>query len=204
MRRIAVIGLGYAGLYTALALGKRKKVIGYDINKTRIKELSEHVDRNGNFTPESFIDTKIEFTSDPERLREADFYIVIVPTPVNSAKEPDFKPLILSSELVGKYLKRGDIVVYESTVYPGATEEVCAPILEKVSGLHLGKDFFLGYSPERINPGDKLHHFEDMVKIVSGSDAATLDIIAKEYEDVIDAGIYRVSNIKVAEAAKVI
>jgi UDP-N-acetyl-D-glucosamine/UDP-N-acetyl-D-galactosamine dehydrogenase len=203
-RKIAIIGLGYAGLHTALAFSKQKKVIGYDINKKRIEELRQHIDTHGDFTKEDFLSSQIEYIDHPDQLKEADFYIIVVPTPINSAKEPDFEPLIEASNLVGKYLKPKDIVVYESTVYPGATEEICLPILEKISGLSLHKDFSLGYSPERINPGDKIHHFENTVKIVSGSDAKTLDIIATEYAHAIQTDIYRVSNIKTAEAAKII
>lgn len=203
-RKIAIIGLGYAGLHTALAFSKQKKVIGYDINKKRIEELRRHVDTHGDFTKEDFLNSQIEYLDHPDRLKEADFYIIVVPTPINSAKEPDFEPLIEASSLVGKYLKPKDIVVYESTVYPGATEEICLPILEKISGLSLHKDFSLGYSPERINPGDKIHHFENTVKIVSGSDAKTLDIVAAEYASAIKTDIYRVPNIKTAEAAKII
>lgn len=204
MRKIAIIGLGYAGLHTALALGKHKKIIGYDINTKRVAELLNDKDVHNEFSEKALKDTLVEFTSEEDKLKTADFYIIIVPTPINYAKEPDFTLLISASALVGKYLKKGDIVVYESTVYPGATEEICGPVLEAKSGLILGKDFSLGYSPERINPGDKIHKFEDTIKIVSGSDAKTLKIIAKEYEPAVEAGVLCVSSIKAAEASKVI
>lgn len=204
MRKIAIIGLGYAGLHTALAFGKHQKIIGYDINRARVTELVKHKDIHNDFTKKELKDTLAQFTYDESALKTANFYIIIVPTPVNQAKEPDLIPLVSASTLVGKYLKKGDIVVYESTVYPGATEEICVPVLEAKSGLTLGKDFSLGYSPERINPGDKIHKFEDTIKIVAGSDAKTLEIIAKEYENAVDAGVLRVSSIKVAESAKAI
>jgi UDP-N-acetyl-D-glucosamine/UDP-N-acetyl-D-galactosamine dehydrogenase len=204
MRKIAVIGLGYAGLHTTLAFSKHKNIIGYDVNKKRVEELSHQIDAHGEFTAKDFLNSNTEYTSEPDRLKEADFYIIIVPTPINLAKEPNFEALIAASTLIGKYLKPNDIVVYESTVYPGATEEICLPILETISGLSVNKDFSLGYSPERINPGDKIHTFEDTVKIVSSSNDDALDIIAKEYADAIDAGIYRVSSIRAAEAVKVI
>lgn len=203
-RKIAVIGLGYVGLAVAIGFGHVTNVIGFDINPVRIKELSKHYDRHGDFTTAELNAVNITYTTDPHLLQQADFFIVAVPTPLNSVKHPDFSMLVSASTIVGQHLKRGDIVVYESTVYPGATEEVCIPTLEQVSKLRCGSDFKVGYSPERINPSDKKHTFSNIKKIVSGQDAETLDIIAKTYAKVVKAGIYRVSSIKVAEAAKVI
>lgn len=203
-RKISVTGLGYVGLPVAAAFGKTAQVVGFDVNKTRVSELSQHYDRNNDLSESELKSCNILYTSDPQQLKSADFHIVAVPTPINSTKHPDFSFLIDSSKAIGQYLKKGDIVVYESTVYPGATEEVCVPELEKASNLICGTDFTVGYSPERINPGDKEHTFTTTKKIVSGQDKKTLDIIAQVYGSVVDAGVYPVSSIKVAEAAKVI
>lgn len=201
---ISVIGLGYVGLPVAVAFGKRRKTIGFDINAPRIKELQSGYDRTDEVTGEDLATADILFTSSVEELKLADFHIVAVPTPVDDANQPDLSPMLKASETVGKALKRGDIVVYESTVYPGVTEHECVPILERVSGLVCGQDFTVGYSPERINPGDKEHTFTKIKKVVSGQDAATLEIVANVYETVVTVGVHRASSIKVAEAAKVI
>jgi len=204
MRAISVIGLGYVGLPVAVAFGQIAHVIGFDINPNRLKQLREGIDSTGEIPAEVLASTEILFTSLVEDLKKADFHIVAVPTPVNEAKQPDLSLLIKASEIVGCVLKKGDIVVYESTVYPGATEEDCVPVLERSSGLTCGVDFKVGYSPERINPGDKEHTFTKILKIVSGQDEESLDIIASVYESVVKAGVYRATSIKVAEAAKVI
>ncbi|MBW8309682.1 MAG: nucleotide sugar dehydrogenase [Candidatus Paracaedibacteraceae bacterium] len=204
LRRISVIGLGYVGLPVAVAFGKKHTTIGFDINQTRLDELRQGHDRTREVEPEDLQASDIIFTSDVKDLAQADFHIVTVPTPVNHVNQPDFTPLEKASQTVGSALKKGDIVVYESTVYPGATEEICIPILEKVSGLTYGVDFTAGYSPERINPGDKEKTFTKITKVVSGSDQATLDIIADVYGSVVTAGIFKAATIKVAEAAKVI
>ena len=203
-RKIAVVGLGYVGLPVAIAFGKAARTIGFDINPKRVEALRQGHDHTGEVTPEDLTQSDIVFTSEPEVLREADFHIVAVPTPVDDAHQPDLTPLLRASETLGRVLKRGDIVVYESTVYPGATEEDCVPILEKHSGLRCGPDFTVGYSPERINPGDKEHTFTKIKKVVSGLDDATLDLVARVYESVVTAGVHRAASIKVAEAAKVI
>ncbi|OPY07853.1 MAG: UDP-N-acetyl-D-glucosamine 6-dehydrogenase [Syntrophaceae bacterium PtaB.Bin095] len=203
-RVVSVIGLGYVGLPVAVAFGKRKRTVGFDINSTRIAELRKGHDRTGEVTPEDLAAADILFTSDINELRQADFHIVAVPTPVDNANQPDLTPVLRASETAGKALKKGDIVVYESTVYPGVTEEECVPILERVSGLTCGTDFTVGYSPERINPGDKEHTFTKIKKVVSGQDAETLEIVASVYESVVTAGVHRAPTIKVAEAAKVI
>jgi len=203
-RVISVIGLGYVGLLVAVAFGKVGKVVGFDINPVRIEELKNDYDRTGEVTAEELLAAGILFTSKTGDLKQADFHIVTVPTPVDSANQPDLTPIIRASETVGKALKKGDIVVYESTVYPGVTEEECAPVLERISGLECGRDFRIGYSPERINPGDKEHTFTKIRKVVSGQDEESLDIIARVYESVVTAGVHRASSIKVAEAAKVI
>lgn len=204
MRKIAVVGLGYVGLPVAVAFGKKGKVVGFDINARRLRELEKGHDRTGEVTAADLATTKITYTDSLDVLRKADFFIVAVPTPVDDANQPDLTPVLRASESVGKALKRGDIVVYESTVYPGATEEDCAPILERESGLKSGKDFFLGYSPERINPGDKQHVFTKIKKVVSGQTLEVLDIVAEVYGSVVEAGVHRAPSIKVAEAAKVI
>jgi len=203
-RIISVVGLGYVGLPVAIAFGKVRQTIGFDINPVRIEELKNNHDRTGEVTSEDLATADILFTNSFDELRKADFHIVAVPTPVDQAHVPDLGIVLKASESVGKALKPGDIVVYESTVYPGATEEECVPVLEKVSGLKCGTDFFVGYSPERINPGDKEHTFTTIKKVVSGQDAATLETVAQVYESVVTAGVHRASSIKVAEAAKVI
>ena len=203
-RRIAVVGLGYVGLPIAVAFGKRRRVIGFDINKAKIAELQKGLDRTGEVSAADLKATEVHYTYQPSDLKTADFIIVAVPTPINEALQPDLTALRKSSELIGANLSPGSIVVFESTVYPGATEEVCQPILEQASGMKCGVDFTLGYSPERINPGDKEHTLETIIKVVSAQDAATLEILAKTYELVVKAGIHRASSIKVAEAAKVI
>jgi UDP-N-acetyl-D-galactosamine dehydrogenase len=204
-RKLAVIGLGYVGLPVAVAFGRQgSRVIGFDIDSARISELKAGRDRTREVEPGDLAVAKVVFTSDPDELSAADFFIVTVPTPIDQARRPDLTALLRASTTVGKALKKGDIVVYESTVYPGATEEDCVPILEQASGLLVGRDFTVGYSPERINPGDKAHRFETITKIVAGQDARTLDIIAAVYGSVVTAGLHRAPSIKVAEAAKVI
>lgn len=203
-RIVSVVGLGYVGLPVAVAFGKVRRTIGFDINRIRISELRESFDRTGEVAREDLQSADILFTDTFEELATADFHIVAVPTPVDEANQPDLTLMFKASESVGKALKVGDIVVYESTVYPGVTEELCVPILERVSGLRNGRDFTVGYSPERINPGDKEHTFTKIRKVVSGQDAETLEIVAKVYESVVTAGVHRATSIKVAEAAKVI
>ncbi len=203
-RTVSVIGLGYVGLPVAVAFGEKRKTIGFDINASRIEELKSGFDRTGEVDPEDLKSSDILFTDKIEELKLADFHIVAVPTPVDDANQPDLTPMFKASETVAKALKKGDIVVYESTVYPGVTEDECVPVLERVSGLTCGVDFTVGYSPERINPGDKLHTFTKITKVVSGQDAATLEVVAQVYESVVTAGVHRASSIKAAEAAKVI
>lgn len=203
-RSIAVVGLGYVGLPIAVAFGKLGPVIGFDINKSKIDELKNGIDRTGEVTPADLNAAQVHYTSDPATLKKADFIIVAVPTPINEALQPDLKALRMSSETIGANMARGTIVVYESTVYPGVTEEICVPILEKMSGMKAGVDFKVGYSPERINPGDKEHTLEKIVKVVSAQDAESLEIVAQTYGLVVKAGIHRAPSIKVAEAAKVI
>jgi UDP-N-acetyl-D-glucosamine/UDP-N-acetyl-D-galactosamine dehydrogenase len=203
-RKIAIVGLGYVGLPIAVAFGKRHPVIGFDINKVKIEELQRGFDRTGEVSTSDLKASEVQYTSEPTDLKAADFIIVAVPTPINEALQPDLKALRMSSELIGKNMSPGTIVVYESTVYPGVTEEVCLPILEKTSGLKSGTDFKVGYSPERINPGDKEHTLEKIVKVVSAQDEESLEIVANTYALVVKAGIHRASSIKVAEAAKVI
>jgi len=203
--RIAVIGLGYVGLPVALAFAKKfPQTIGFDIDKTRIHDLRHCVDRTGEFTPEELRSTNLYVTNDPTELRGTTFFVIAVPTPVNRANRPDLSALVSASEIVGNVLAPGAVVVYESTVYPGVTEEICGPILERVSGLRRGVDFKIGYSPERINPGDKEHTLEKIVKVVSGEDEEALERIAAVYSQIVEAGIHRTPSIKVAEAAKVI
>ncbi|ARU61203.1 GDP-mannose dehydrogenase [Tumebacillus avium] len=204
MRKIAIVGLGYVGLPVAAAFGEVVPVLGFDINQHRVDTLKQGYDYTNEMSAEELARTQIDYTADPARLAESDFIIVAVPTPIDQAKKPDLTPLIKASETVGKHLAKGTIVVYESTVYPGTTEEVCVPILERLSGLTAGVDFFVGYSPERINPGDKEHTFTSIVKVVSGMNEDTLQIVADTYGMVVQAGVYRASSIKVAEAAKVI
>ncbi|MEI8276003.1 MAG: nucleotide sugar dehydrogenase [Hyphomicrobiales bacterium] len=204
-RKIAVIGLGYVGLPVAAAFARAGvPVVGFDINAERIAELKSGLDRTREVEAEDLALPALTYTGDPAALRTSDFYIVTVPTPIDTARRPDLGAMLSASKTVGGVLKRGDIVVYESTVYPGACEEDCLPVLEKISGLKAGTDFTIGYSPERINPGDKLHRFETIMKVVSGQDAKTLDIVADVYGSVVTAGIHRAPSIKVAEAAKVI
>lgn len=203
-RKIAVVGLGYVGLPVAVAFGQKTGVVGFDISRQRVEELIEGRDSTGEVSSESLKSSRVEFTSEAKRLRDADFIVVAVPTPIDDAKRPNLNPLITASKIVGQNLSRGSIVVYESTVYPGVTEDVCGPILERESGLRRGIDFKIGYSPERINPGDKEHSFARIKKIVSGEDEESLEIITQVYGGVVDAGIHRASSIKVAEAAKVI
>ncbi len=203
-RKVSVVGLGYVGLPVAVAFGLKERVVGFDINSKRIAELKAGEDHTREVEAAQLKAADILYTADPKDLRQADFHIVAVPTPIDDARNPDFSPLLGASETVGRVLKAGDIVVYESTVYPGATEEVCVPVLEKHSGLKGGRDFTVGYSPERINPGDKEHTFTRITKIVSGQDAKTLDIVAGVYGSVVTAGIHRAPTIKTAEAAKVI
>jgi UDP-N-acetyl-D-galactosamine dehydrogenase len=203
-RKVAVVGLGYVGLPVAVAMGKVGRTIGFDIKADRIRELKSGKDRTGEVCAADLKTTDILFTDRIEDLRLADFHIVAVPTPVDDANRPDLTPVLRASETVGKALKRGDIVVYESTVYPGATEEDCVPVLERVSGLKCGRDFKVGYSPERINPGDKEHTFTKIKKVVSGQDAKTCEIVAEVYGSVVKAGVFKAASIKVAEAAKVI
>lgn len=203
-RKIAVVGLGYVGLPVAVAFGKKQHVVGFDINNERINELETGYDRTNEVTDEDLKKANITFTSNSDELSKVDFIIVAVPTPINKNNQPDLTPLIKASETVGKALTKDTIVVYESTVYPGATEEDCVPVLEKFSGLTNGKDFFVGYSPERINPGDKVHTFETITKVVSGQTREVLDVVAEVYSMVVKAGVHKASSIKVAEAAKVI
>ncbi|MFP8782871.1 MULTISPECIES: nucleotide sugar dehydrogenase [Planococcus] len=203
-RKIGVVGLGYVGLPVAVAFGKKHQIVGFDINENRISTLINGTDYTNEVTAEELKAATIEFTSNPEKLKEADFLIVAVPTPINEHNQPDLTPLVKASETVGKNLSEGTIVVFESTVYPGATEEVCVPVLEKFSGLECGKDFFVGYSPERINPGDKEHTFTTITKVVSGQTQEVLEVVADTYSSVVKAGVHKASSIKVAEAAKVI
>ena len=202
---IAVIGLGYVGLPVALAFArKHARVVGVDINQARVDELRSGQDRTNEADLTELRATTLRVTADPEELRAATFFVVTVPTPIDSNRQPDLTPVERASETVGKYLSRGAVVVYESTVYPGVTEEICGPILERLSGLRCGVDFTLGYSPERINPGDRTHTLERITKVVSGQDAATLDRVADVYGAIIEAGVHRAPSIRVAEAAKVI
>lgn len=203
-RKIGVVGLGYVGLPVAVAFGKEHNIVGFDINEARIASLIGGTDYTNEVTDQELTETSIVFTSDPAKLKETDFMIVAVPTPINEHNQPDLTPLVKASETVGKNLSKGTIVVFESTVYPGATEEVCVPVLEKFSGLKCGEDFFVGYSPERINPGDKEHTFTTITKVVSGQTQEVLEIVADTYASVVKAGVHKASSIKVAEAAKVI
>jgi UDP-N-acetyl-D-glucosamine/UDP-N-acetyl-D-galactosamine dehydrogenase len=202
--RVAVIGLGYVGLPVALAFAEHHPTVGFDIDHERIKQLSTGHDRTREVSAEALGASSITWSADPAILRGASFFVVTVPTPIDDARRPDLRALVAASRTVGRALTPGSVVVYESTVYPGLTEEVCGPILEESSGLVRGRDFFLGYSPERINPGDKKHTLARIVKVVSGEDAATLDRVATAYGKFVEAGIHRASSIRVAEAAKVI
>jgi len=204
-RKIAVIGLGYVGLPVAVSYGRAGyPTVGFDIEESRISELKSGYDRTEEIEKGDVLHDSLTYTNQLNALNSSDFFIVTVPTPIDSARRPDMSAIISATRTIAKVLKKGDIVVYESTVYPGATEEDCVPLLEEISGLNCGVDFSVGYSPERINPGDKEHRFETILKVVSGYDAETLDIVARTYEAVVTAGVFRAANIKTAEAAKVI
>ncbi|WCP69980.1 Vi polysaccharide biosynthesis UDP-N-acetylglucosamine C-6 dehydrogenase TviB [Vibrio tubiashii] len=203
--KLAIIGLGYVGLPLAVEFGKKRDVIGFDINQPRIDELNTGVDSTLEVEAELLAEAQgLVFTCDVQKLKEANTYLVTVPTPIDDAKKPDLTPLIKASEMIGKVLKKGDIVIYESTVYPGATEEICVPVLEAESGLIFNQDFFAGYSPERINPGDKEHRVTSILKVTSGSNSEIAAIVDSLYNEVIEAGTHKASSIRVAEAAKVI
>lgn len=202
--KLCVIGLGYVGMPIAVAFAKKIDVIGFDINKPKIDLYKSGIDPTNEVGNDAIKNTKMVFTNNEEEIKKARFHIIAVPTPINQDKTPDLNPVEESSKIVGRNLTKGSIVVYESTVYPGVTEDICIPILEQESGLKNGIDFKVGYSPERINPGDKIHTLEKIIKIVSGQDIESLDEIAKVYELVIEAGIHKASSIKVAEAAKVV
>lgn len=202
--KISLIGLGYVGMPIAVAFANKAKVIGFDLNREKINLYKSGIDPTNEVGNDIIADTTVEFTDDETRLREARFHIVAVPTPVNPDHTPDLSPVESASRILGRNLSEGSVVVYESTVYPGVTEEICVPILEAESGLKCGVDFKVGYSPERINPGDKVHRLSTITKIVSGMDAETLDVVARVYEIVVDAGVHKAESIKVAEAAKVI
>jgi UDP-N-acetyl-D-glucosamine/UDP-N-acetyl-D-galactosamine dehydrogenase len=202
---VAVVGLGYVGLPLAIEFGKRDRTLGFDVSERKIAGYRQALDPSGEIGPEAFAaSTHLHFSADPAVIREADVVVVAVPTPVDAAKRPDFAPLVSASEAVGSNLRPGAVVVYESTVYPGATEEVCVPVLERRSGLRWKQDFFVGYSPERINPGDKEHTLARITKIVAGDTPATLERVAALYASIVPAGVHRASSIRVAEAAKVI
>ena len=203
-RKVSIIGLGYVGLPVLVAFSKIMKVSGFDINNSRIEDLKNLIDKNNEITPDDLDNTNITLFNNIEDLAESDFYIVAVPTPVDSFNKPDLSILEAACRGVSEVLKEGDIVVFESTVYPGTSEEICIPILEKGSGLISGEDFKIGYSPERINPGDKINTFENIIKVVSGQDNESLKIIAGVYNQVVKAGIYEAKSIKTAEAAKII
>jgi UDP-N-acetyl-D-glucosamine/UDP-N-acetyl-D-galactosamine dehydrogenase len=205
MERIAIVGLGYVGLPLAVAFGKLTPTVGYDLSPHKIESYRKHVDPSGTVIGADIgAATRLTFTSDAAELRDADFFIVAVPTPLDAARKPDFAPLMRASEDVAAHLKPGATVIYESTVYPGATEEICIPVLERGSGLKWRRDFHVGYSPERINPGDRQHVLSNTVKVVAGDSPATLERVAALYERVVTAGVHKVSSLKVAEAAKVI
>jgi len=202
--KISVVGLGYVGMPIAVAFARKVNVIGYDLNESKITLYKSGIDPTKEVGDDTIKNSTVDFTSDASKLKEAKFHIVAVPTPVNDDHTPDLTPVEGASKILGRNLSKGSIVVFESTVYPGVTEDVCVPILERESGLKCGEDFKIGYSPERINPGDKVHRLETITKIVSGMDEETLDCIAKVYELVVEAGVHRAESIKVAEAAKVI
>ncbi len=202
--RLSLIGLGYVGLPIALEFARKLPVTGFDIRDDRVEMMRNRIDPSGELPAEAFDNCDIVFTSDPEELRKCAFHIIAVPTPIDHHNLPDLTPLLKASETIGKILKPGDYVVYESTVYPGATEEDCVPLLEKFSGLKMGRDFKVGYSPERINPGDREHTLTTVIKVVSGCDDESLEMIAKTYELVVKAGVHRAPSIRVAEAAKII
>lgn len=202
--KLSLVGLGYVGMPIAVAFAKKIGVVGFDLNEKKIELYKNGIDPTNEVGDEAIKNTTVEFTADETKLKEAKFHIVAVPTPVNDDHTPDLSPVEGASEILGRNLTKGSIVVFESTVYPGVTEDVCIPILERESGLKCGVDFKIGYSPERINPGDKVHRLETIMKIVSGMDEESLDVIAKVYELVVEAGVHRAESIKVAEAAKVI
>ena len=202
--KITVIGLGYVGLPLALAFSQKYKVVGFDINTSRVSELKDGQDSTNESQKNELLSSKILFTSSAEEILDSNFYIVTVPTPIDLNNKPDLQPLISASEIVANVINDGDTIIFESTVYPGATEEVCVPILEKISSLKYNENFFVGYSPERINPGDKKHRLSDIVKVTSGSNQDTLNKVDQLYASIISAGTYKASSIKVAEAAKVI
>jgi UDP-N-acetyl-D-galactosamine dehydrogenase len=204
MEKIAVVGLGYVGLPVALAFARRFPTVGFDVHRAKVEELRKGFDRNREQSQERLRATTLKMTHEPKDLQGCTFFVVAVPTPVDGNNVPDLSPVERASETVGRALSKGAVVVYESTVYPGVTEDVCGPILERVSGLKRGTDFTVGYSPERINPGDTEHTLEKITKVVSGEDAATLERVAAAYSAIIDAGVHRAPSIKVAEAAKVI
>src|SRR5689334_8917209 len=202
---VCIVGLGYVGLPVAVEFGKQRPTVGYDLSAKKVHNLKRHYDATGEVSTEDLQAARhLKVTDDPDEIKLADFVIVAVPTPVNEARQPDFSPLESASRIVGKNMKPGATIVFESTVYPGATEEICVPILERCSGMRWKQDFHVGYSPERINPGDKEHSFSKILKVVSGDDAATLDKVADLYASVVKAGVYKASSIRVAEAAKVI
>ncbi|WP_226643034.1 nucleotide sugar dehydrogenase [Mesobacillus subterraneus] len=202
--KIAVVGLGYVGMPIAVAFAKKVNVIGFDLNLLKIEQYKKGIDPTNEVGDEAIRQTTVEFTAEPSRLKEAKFHIVAVPTPINADKTPDLSPIKGVSKTIGRNLTKGSIVVFESTVYPGVTEDICIPILERESGLKCGVDFSVGYSPERINPGDQVHRLENIIKIVSAMDEESLEEIAKVYELVVEVGVHRASSIKVAEAAKVV
>ena len=202
--KLAVIGLGYVGLPIALEFARKLSVIGFDINQKRVDLMNQKIDPSNELETKDFEGCDITFTADPEDLREANFYIVAVPTPIDRGNNPDLTPILGASATVGKVIKKGDYVVFESTVYPGCTEEDCVPVIEKLSGLKFCQDFKVGYSPERINPGDKVHTLQTIVKVSAGCDEESAEVVAKVYELVVSAGVHRASSIRVAEAAKII
>lgn len=203
-QKICVVGLGYVGLPVALEFARKFKVVGFDINREKVKLIAQGIDPSNELEAAEFVGCDISFTSRPEEISDCAFYVIAVPTPIDEHKTPNLKPLLSACKIVGSGLKKGDIVVFESTVYPGCTEEDCVPVLEKESGLKFGEDFTVGYSPERINPGDKLHTLTKIIKVVSGSDAPTLSVISELYGAIIEAGVHEASSIKVAEASKII
>lgn len=203
-RSIAVVGLGYVGLPEAVAFADKQRILGFDISEERIRTLKEGIDFTNEVESDDLIKANIEYTTNPEKLRNYDFIICAVPTPINQNKQPDLRPLESATKVIGQNMSEGTIIVYESTVFPGATEEICIPILEEVSGMKCGSDFFVGYSPERINPGDKVNTFKTITKVVSGQNEEVLKIVADVFSEVVEAGVYKASSIKVAEAAKVI